>query len=73
MEIKVKLFGAFRIDRFKEEIQDYRQGRKVQEVIDKLQLPDHLLGIVIIGDVHASAEDVLKDDVLSLLPLLDGG
>lgn len=72
--IRVKLFGLFRIDRFKEEVRSYPCGVRVRQVVADLQLPEHLLGIVVINDVHASIDEVLQDgDTLSLFPLLGGG
>ena len=75
-EIKVciKLFGVFRINRFKEEVRSYPPGVSAREVVEDLQLPGHLLGIVVINDVHAGTDDLLRDgDALSLFPLLCGG
>jgi len=74
MNVKVHLFGIFRIDRLKEQEREYPPGTKVQEVIDDLLIPATLLGIILINGVHAAADDVLTDgDKLTLLPLLDGG
>jgi len=74
MKITVKLVGAFCIGRFKKEVQEYPSGIKVVEVIDNLQLPKDVLGIILINGVHAGEQDILKDgDNLSLLPMLDGG
>lgn len=74
MKITVKLVGVFCIGRFKKEIQEYPSGICVLEVIDALQLSKDVLGIILINGVHAGEEDILKDgDVLSLLPMLDGG
>ncbi len=74
MQITVKLFGAFRVGRFKEEVREYPPGTRVREVVDEFRFPDHLLGIVVINDVHAGIDDVLQDgDTLSLMPMLDGG
>ena len=74
MAIKIKLYGIFRIDRFKEEVCDYPSSATVREVVEKLGISDQLLGIVLINGVHAGVDDLLKDsDVLSLLPLLGGG
>lgn len=74
IKIRVILAGLFRIDRFKEEVRHYPSGVTVRNVIEDLQLPAHLLGIVVINDVHADTDDVLADgDVLALFPLLDGG
>lgn len=74
MEIRIRLYGVFRIDRFKEEVRDYPLGTTVREVVEKLRIPGQLLGIVLINGVHAGVDDPLKDgDVLTLLPLLGGG
>jgi len=74
LEITIKLAGLFRIERFKEAAREYPTGTRVEEVVAALQLPEHLLGIILINGVHASAQDVLSPgDTLQLLPLLGGG
>lgn len=74
MEITIKLYGVFRIGRFKEAQQTFPVGSNVQVVVDNLELSPDLLGIVLIDGVHADVEYVLKDgNTLSLLPVLDGG
>jgi len=74
VKIRIKLAGVFRINRFKEEERCYPFGITVREVVEDLRLPEHLLGIVVINDVHAGTEDVLRDgDTLALFPLLGGG
>lgn len=74
MKINVKLVGAFRLGRFKEEVRDYQSGVSIRDVVDSLQLPEQILGIVLINGLHAEFEDILKDgDCLTILPILDGG
>jgi len=74
VKIRIKLAGVFRLNRFKVEERSYPPGTTVREVIADLQLPEHLLGIVVINDVHAGTEDILRDgDILALYPLLEGG
>jgi sulfur carrier protein ThiS len=74
MKITVKLYGVFRIDRFKEEIREYPEGTRVKDVMQDLAFSDKLLGTVVINDVHATVDQVLHDgDSLMILPLLDGG
>ena len=74
MEITVKLFGVFRIERFKQSKLSMMDGCKAQAIIDQLQIPSTLLDIVLVNGVHADAEHVLQDgDILTLLPLLEGG
>ena len=74
MDVTIKLVGPFRIARFKEAVHEYPVGTCVSEVVNDLRIPNHLLGIVLINDVHAGIDDVLKDgDALCLLPFMDGG
>ena len=74
MKIKVRLYGVFRINRFKEQVREYPRSIRVQMIIDELEIPATLLGIVLINGIHANSEDVLNDgDSLMLLPLLEGG
>ena len=74
MQIKVKLVGAFRIGRFKEQVCEYPDGTTAQDVIASLQLPEQILGIVLINGIHSEFKESLHDgDHLVLLPVLDGG
>ncbi len=74
MQIRVRLIGAFRIERFKEEIREVASESRVQQIVDELQISNRILGIVLINGVHAGVEDILQDgDTLSLLPILGGG
>jgi molybdopterin converting factor small subunit len=74
MQVKVRLFGVFRINHFKEEVRELSPGCTAQDVVDALRLPSQLLGIVLINDLHAQLDDTLSEgDTLALLPLLDGG
>lgn len=74
MLVTVKLHGVFRINRFKEQTADYPQDTKVGDIVRQLCLPDHILGIILVNDVHSTLDASLRDgDILSLLPILDGG
>lgn len=74
MKITVKLVGLFRIGRFKEEVLEYSSGTRAAEVIESLKLPKDVIGIILINGMHAGEKDVLNnEDILSILPLLDGG
>ncbi|WP_321371443.1 MoaD/ThiS family protein [uncultured Desulfuromusa sp.] len=74
MHITISLHGVFRIDRFKKETFAYPDGSTAQDIIDKLQIPVQLLGIILVNGTHANSETVLVDgDTLMLLPLLEGG
>jgi molybdopterin converting factor small subunit len=74
VKITIRLFGLFRIDRFKEEVRDVPPGSSARAVAERLQLPTRLIGTVLIGGLHAGLDDPLKDgDVLTVLPILGGG
>lgn len=74
MKMTVRLYGVFRIGRFREMARDYPPGTRVRQVVEELAIPDRLLGIVLINGEHAGIDERLQEgDVLSLLPLLDGG
>lgn len=74
MKVTIKLYGVFRIDRFKEEQQSYPEGSSVKDIVGRLQLSEDLLGIVLVNGVHSDTKHLLTDgDILSLLPVLDGG
>ena len=72
--VKIKLAGAFRINRFAEESREVPAGTTVRQIVDALQLPEELLGIYVVNDCHANADYFLSDgDILTILPILDGG
>ena len=74
MNVTVKLVGVFQIGRFKEAVCEYPAGTSVRKVVDELLIPDPLLGIVLINEIHAGIEDLLHEgDTLCLLPFIDGG
>ena len=74
MKITVKLVGVFRTDRFKSVVLDLPSGTRVLSVIENLDLPKGLIGIILINGLHSGEQDILKEaDFLTILPLLDGG
>lgn len=74
MKITVKLVGVFRTDRFETEDFDFPSGTRVLSVIESLELPKGIIGIILINGVHSGEQDILKEgDLLTILPLLDGG
>lgn len=74
MQIKVRLIGALRIDRFKEKVADYPVDTRVVEIVEQLQIPQRSLGTVLINGLHAGINDPLREgDTVALLPILGGG
>ncbi|MBE0575530.1 MAG: MoaD/ThiS family protein [Desulfuromonadales bacterium] len=57
-----------------EKVHDYPSGIRVSQVIEQLELPSGYFGMVLLNGRHTDTEQVLSDgDVLSLLPMVDGG
>lgn len=74
MKIIVKLHGVLRIDRFRETELSVPDGSRVDAVLERLQLPDELLDIILVNGRHADRSRLLEEgDILSLLPMLEGG
>ncbi|PLX96676.1 MAG: molybdopterin synthase sulfur carrier subunit [Desulfuromonas sp.] len=74
MEITVELIGVLRRGRFEAEQRCYRSPFPVSQLVEELDLPQPLLGIILINGLHATLDARLSDgDRVTLLPLLDGG
>ncbi|SHI74581.1 hypothetical protein SAMN02745165_00743 [Malonomonas rubra DSM 5091] len=74
MQVRVKLVGVFKIDRFRQEMCDYPEGITVMEVARQLGLSEKILGIALINGVHSGFDSILQDgDDLTLMPILEGG
>lgn len=74
MQIRVRLIGAFRLDRFKEKVVEYPADTCVAEVFAPLQIPRRALGTVLINGSHAGLDAILHDgDTVVFLPILGGG
>ena len=74
MKITVKLYAVLQLGRFKEKVYDYPSGTVVKDVIEELNLPPEHVDIMLVNGLHADAGCRLKeDDVLSLLPMVEGG
>jgi sulfur carrier protein ThiS len=74
MTVTIQLVGVFRSGRFNDAVREYPAAIRVREVVDELDIPGPLLGVVLINGIHAGIEDILNDgDTLCLLPFIDGG
>jgi molybdopterin converting factor small subunit len=74
MQITVKLYGSFRVGRFKEDLRHYPAGTTVQDVVLALGIPLPQADIVIVNEQRTSIDHVLREgDVLALFPLVAGG
>lgn len=74
MNITVKLFATFRIDRFDIETRSYQAGTTVAEVVRELNLEEKELGIMLVNSRHVKLDHQLAEgDTLALFPLVGGG
>lgn len=74
MQITVKLFANFRIDRFKLKQQLVPTATTCREMVTALTIPPAEIGIVLINGRHAELSQALQEgDTLALFPLVGGG
>jgi molybdopterin converting factor small subunit len=75
VKITIRLFGVFRIGRFKEEVRELPAGSSVGSVLELLEVKKGTrLGTVLVNGVHAGPDARLADgDEVTLLPILEGG
>jgi molybdopterin converting factor small subunit len=74
MQITVKLFAGFRNGRFKVRVIEFEAGIMVTQVIQKVELPEAEVGILICNGRHIELTDKLEEgDVLSVFPKVGGG
>ena len=74
MQVTVKLFAHFRINRFNNEIQPIAPDTTVGAIVNGLGIPEEEIGVILINGRHASLDQTVADgDTLSLFPLVGGG
>ena len=74
MHITIKLIAFLQNGRFKEQERHYPPGTQVEQVLAELLIPESQCGLIILNGRYAQVHSRLNDgDVLSLLPIVDGG
>ena len=74
MKIVVKLFGVLERGRFREKSLEFNDGTTVGDVVQSLMLPSAHVDILLVNGKHVHVEQGLADgDVLSILPMVEGG
>ena len=74
LKISVKLYAVLQLERFQEKEFNVAEGVTVAEVVADLDLPSEHVDILLVNGVHVTADHVLAEgDVLSVLPMVDGG
>lgn len=72
--IEVRLFATFRNGREKKQSMDLKEGSKVADILDILNINVEELGILLINGRDGSVNSVLKEsDVVALFPPVGGG
>ncbi len=74
MKITVKYIAPLQSDGPKEETREYQSGMRVGEIVESLHFPRNLLGMTLLNGHYADFESTVNDgDIISLLPLINGG
>jgi molybdopterin converting factor small subunit len=74
VKVTVKLYAVLQIGRFQEKVLSYPLGATVADVVASLELPSEHVDILLINGVHAETGALLNEnDVLSVLPMVEGG
>lgn len=74
MEVTVKLYAVLQVGRFKEKTLACPSGATVADMVERLELPPEHVDILLVNGMHVDLGHTLKQgDVLSLLPMVEGG
>jgi sulfur-carrier protein len=74
MHITVKLFGSYRVGRFKETVLVFAVGTTIDCLLQTLNFIGKPPGIVLLNGMPAVPETELHDrDTVALFPLVSGG
>lgn len=74
MQIKVRLFATLREGRGKEMLLELEEGKKPQDIIDKLHITAEDVAILLINGRDGQLNTKLVDsDVVSIFPPVGGG
>ena len=74
VQITVKFYAVLQAGRFKENELDFPVGSKVIDDVNDLELPSKHVDILLVNGCHVDSEYLLQDgDILSLLPMVEGG
>jgi sulfur-carrier protein len=74
MHVLVSLFSSLRIDRFAEAEVELPEGSTVADLLDKLQIPQRDVGIVVVN-AHSGTflQKLHTYDRITLIPPIGGG
>jgi len=74
MNVEVRLFASFRDGKWKKKTISYKEGTKIKDIINSLNIDEEKLGIVMVNGSYRKSDTPLKEgDVLSIFPPVAGG
>lgn len=74
LKVTVKLYAVLQINRFAQKSFDFSQGTTVGDVVGRLKLPSEHVDILLVNGLHVDSEcELVEGDVLSVLPMVEGG
>ena len=74
MRVRVSLYSALRIDRFSEAEVELPEGATVNDLLEKLGLPQQDVGIVMVNARSGTFQQRLQQgDRITLIPPIGGG
>jgi sulfur carrier protein ThiS len=73
MQITVKLFGGYRVGRFREAVRDYPDGSSVATVLQSMNIASAQGILLVNGKPALWVQQLSEGDTLALFPLVSGG
>ena len=74
MKVEVRLFATFRHGREKKQFMEYKDGVTVREIVNKLEIKEEEVAILLINGRDGDIDKELVDgDVIALFPPVGGG
>lgn len=74
MLVEVRLFAAFRKNRFDKKQMELAELSSVADLLKELSIPEEQVGILLVnGDGITTEHKLSADDVVSIFPLIGGG
>jgi len=74
LKIEIRLFATFRHGREKKQFKEYEEGVTVRKIINKLDIEEEEVAILLINGRDGTLDKELIDgDVISLFPPVGGG
>ena len=74
MKVEVRLFATFRNGREKKQFMEYKEGVTVREIVNKLNIKEEEVAILLINGRDGMIDKELVDgDVIALFPPVGGG